>query len=185
VELLLAAASSYDTAAREEFARSHDHFRLLGEDNSRRYLPLCAVRIRVHPDDSYFEVFARAMAACAAGVRVTVSAAAADLAPVRRLDELTHAWAAHIEFVEETDEELAAAIRAGHTERVRYARAERVPAGLRVLAAEYGVHLADNPVLAEGRIELLWYLREQSLSHSWHRYGNLGSRSGERRAEPQ
>ena len=46
------------------------------------------------------------------------------------------------------------------------------------------MHLADAPVLAEGRIELLWYLREQSLSHAYHRYGNLGARAGERRAEP-
>ena len=43
---------------------------------------------------------------------------------------------------------------------------------------------ADTPVLAEGRIELLWYLREQSISHDYHRYGNLGPRGGERRAEP-
>jgi RHH-type transcriptional regulator, proline utilization regulon repressor / proline dehydrogenase / delta 1-pyrroline-5-carboxylate dehydrogenase len=37
-------------------------------------------------------------------------------------------------------------------------------------------------VLAEGRVELLWYLQEQSLSHIYHRYGNLGRRSEEERA---
>jgi RHH-type proline utilization regulon transcriptional repressor/proline dehydrogenase/delta 1-pyrroline-5-carboxylate dehydrogenase len=37
-------------------------------------------------------------------------------------------------------------------------------------------------VLAHGRIELLRYLREQSISHDYHRYGNLGARAGEARA---
>ena len=72
-----------------------------------------------------------------------------------------------------------------HTdERIRYAASERVPAVVRAAAAQIGVYLADEPVLAEGRIELLWYLREQSLSYDYHRYGNLGARAGESRCEP-
>jgi RHH-type proline utilization regulon transcriptional repressor/proline dehydrogenase/delta 1-pyrroline-5-carboxylate dehydrogenase len=31
----------------------------------------------------------------------------------------------------------------------------------------------DAPVLANGRLELRWYLREQALSRVVHRYGNL------------
>ncbi len=185
VARVLAAMASYDRAFREEFGRKHDHFRLLGEDNVRRYLPFAAVRVRVDVRDSFFEVFARACAARAAGCRVTVSAQP-DLAhaAVRRLDEMTDAWAAGIEFIEETDAELAAAIRSGEAERVRFAAAERVPVELRAVAHEAGVFLADAPVLAEGRVELLWYVREQSVSHAYHRYGNLGARAAERRAEP-
>jgi RHH-type proline utilization regulon transcriptional repressor/proline dehydrogenase/delta 1-pyrroline-5-carboxylate dehydrogenase len=55
---------------------------------------------------------------------------------------------------------------------------------VRRAAHEANVFIADAPVLAEGRIELLWYLREQSVSFDYHRYGNLGPRSGEARAEP-
>ncbi|MBC8326461.1 MAG: hypothetical protein H8E27_12630 [Verrucomicrobia subdivision 3 bacterium] len=40
----------------------------------------------------------------------------------------------------------------------------------------------STPVLAEGRLELLWYVEEQSLSHDYHRYGNLGARGNEKRA---
>jgi RHH-type proline utilization regulon transcriptional repressor/proline dehydrogenase/delta 1-pyrroline-5-carboxylate dehydrogenase len=29
----------------------------------------------------------------------------------------------------------------------------------------------------DGRIELLHYIQEQSVSHNYHRYGNLGERS--------
>jgi hypothetical protein len=31
---------------------------------------------------------------------------------------------------------------------------------------------------------LLWYFREQSIAHVYHRYGNLGIRAEETRAEP-
>ncbi|HMI91341.1 MAG TPA: hypothetical protein VK509_08255, partial [Polyangiales bacterium] len=35
------------------------------------------------------------------------------------------------------------------------------------------VHVASSSVLLTGRIELLHYLREQSVSQRYHRYGNL------------
>jgi RHH-type proline utilization regulon transcriptional repressor/proline dehydrogenase/delta 1-pyrroline-5-carboxylate dehydrogenase len=44
---------------------------------------------------------------------------------------------------------------------------------LRAAAEAALVHVAAAPVLQTGRIELLRYLREQSLSHRYHRYGNL------------
>lgn len=36
-----------------------------------------------------------------------------------------------------------------------------------------GIYLIHQPVLANGRFELLHYLREVSLSYDYHRYGNL------------
>lgn len=39
-------------------------------------------------------------------------------------------------------------------------------------AAEIGASIHHNPVLATGRLELLHYLREVSLSHDVHRYGS-------------
>lgn len=48
---------------------------------------------------------------------------------------------------------------------------------LKQSAAEQGVLLNGEPVLASGRFELLHYLREISLSFDYHRYGYLGLRS--------
>jgi RHH-type proline utilization regulon transcriptional repressor/proline dehydrogenase/delta 1-pyrroline-5-carboxylate dehydrogenase len=182
---LLAALASYDDWAREEFLGEHDHFRLLGEDNIRRYLPFAEVRIRVHPDDTFFDVAARAAAARAVGSRVVISYPnGSEPATVGLLDEWTDAWAGAIEFHAESDEELGQEIAAGRVERVRYAARSRVPGALRVVATEHNVHLADATVLAQGRIELLWYVREQSVSYAYHRYGNLGARANEPRTEP-
>ena len=100
------------------------------------------------------------------------------------LERATESWGAAIEFVEEGDAGLVEVIRTGHTGRLRYARPENIPTAIWETVADTGIFLAHAPVLMEGRIELLWYLREQSLSIDYHRYGNLGARARETRAEP-
>ena len=185
---LLAALGSYDEAWHKEFSREHDHLCLLGQDNLRSYLPFAEIRVRVDPLDTAFDIIARVAAARVTGARVIVSTSpGTDSVIVQWLDAITDSWAAAIEFVEESDETLAAHIStlpAHAAERLRFAAPDRVPISLRATAAASGVYLADEPVLAEGRIELLWYLKEQSLSHDYHRYGNLGARSVETRHEP-
>jgi RHH-type proline utilization regulon transcriptional repressor/proline dehydrogenase/delta 1-pyrroline-5-carboxylate dehydrogenase len=185
---VLEAIGSYSSWADEEFHAMHDHFRLLGEDNFRRYLPVEPLRIRVHPDDTLSEIFCRAAAARSAGCRATVSTPA-DLdssaaAAVDLLDKLTDSWGAAIEFVEEDETALADSVRKRRVARVRYARPERVSSVVRQAAAEALQYVADTPVSTCGRVELLWYLREQSISHVYHRYGNLGIRAEETRSEP-
>jgi RHH-type proline utilization regulon transcriptional repressor/proline dehydrogenase/delta 1-pyrroline-5-carboxylate dehydrogenase len=177
----------YSLWAREEFQQPHDDFRLVGEDNFRRYLPVENVRIRVHPDDSLFEILSRVAAASVAGCRIQVSTPkklSDKLADSIRLVSIaTENWPEPPEIVAESDEELADLICRGETDRVRYARPERVPEIIRRAAAEALQYVADEPVSAHGRIELLWYVREQSISHVYHRYGNLGIRANEPRAE--
>ncbi len=183
---ITAAIQSYADWSEREFQLQHDHFCLLGEDNFRRYLPLKLLRVRVHPDDSPFEIFARAAAARAVGCLTTVSippnlsGTAADA--VRQLDLLTEPWAGAIEFVEESETQLAKVLSTGQTERLRYAAPSRVSNAVRRAAAESLQFVADAPISDHGRIELLWYVREQSISHVYHRYGNLGPRSSEKRA---
>jgi RHH-type proline utilization regulon transcriptional repressor/proline dehydrogenase/delta 1-pyrroline-5-carboxylate dehydrogenase len=177
------AAMSYEQSQLEEFGVEHDHFRLVGQDNVRRYLPLASVRIRIHPVDTAFDIAARVCAAHSAGCHVVVSTPAdlkMELIPL--LEKLTESWAGAIEFVEESDEDLARAIREGQTDRVRYAAPDR--ASLEVLRAgnEANGCVVSIPVSGVGRLELLWYLREQSISTDYHRYGNLGIRAGEERA---
>ncbi|MBN2474810.1 MAG: proline dehydrogenase family protein [Pirellulales bacterium] len=182
---LMAAVKSYQQAMQDEFGVEHDNFRLLGEDNVRRYLPVREMRIRVHPDDTCFEVLARVCAARIAGCRVTVSRTwGLKSRTLDALEQFTESWAGAIEFVEESDEALADVLRLRHTDRLRYAAPDRVPAAIREAVIESYVYIADAPVLMHGRVELLWYVREQSVCVDYHRYGNLGMRSDEERAEP-
>ena len=179
------AARSCEQAWQEEFSRRHDHFRLLGQDNLRRYLPLGWLCVRVHGSDSPFELLARVCAAHVAAGRVTVSVPPGFTSPaLRLLEELTQPWAGAIEFAEHSDEQLADLVRARAFDRVRYATPDRVPLDVLRAAGESGVAVIARRVLADGRAELLWYLQEQSVSIDYHRYGNLGIRSGEQRAQP-
>ena len=180
---ITAAVLSYERALREEFSVAHDHFKLVGQDNFRRYLPLLRVRLRVHRADTAFELFARASAAFVAGCSATISSPPGLASPpLALLEELTESWGAAIEFVEETEDDLIQAMREGQTERIRYAAGNRVPLAILEAAAPNGVSVVTAPVSAEGRLELLWYVHEQSLSIDYHRYGNLGPRAGEPRA---
>ncbi len=180
---LAALVRSCESAFAEEFGFVHDHFKLLGQDNFRRYLPLFQVRLRVHPADSSFDLFARVCAARVAGNRIVVSAPPGlNSDSLEHLDELTEGWAGGIEFVEETDADLARVLREGQTDRVRYAAPGRVPLEILEAAADSGVCVLSRPVSMAGRLELLWYLREQSISEDYHRYGNLGARAAEPRA---
>jgi RHH-type proline utilization regulon transcriptional repressor/proline dehydrogenase/delta 1-pyrroline-5-carboxylate dehydrogenase len=54
------------------------------------------------------------------------------------------------------------------------------PVSLRVRTAahEAGAAVIDAPVLAVGRLELRWYLREQTVARVVHRYGNVMERAG-------
>ncbi len=179
-------AESYGAAFASEFGQVHDHFRLLGQDNQRRYLPVPSLRIRVHPSDDSVSIFARVCAAKTAGCQITVSSPPdLDSKAIALLDTHTDLWGGAIEFVEESEAQLAEAISSLQTDRVRYASREAISSEVYQAVGASGIYLADAPVLAEGRIELLWYLKEQSISFDYHRYGNLGNRAQEERKRGQ
>jgi len=179
---LKAAFASYERAWSEEFALVHDHFHLVGQDNQRRCLPVRRMTIRMHAADTPFEIIARVAAALRAGCHIRVSIPTGFRAEaITALRQFAASWEEGIEFAEEGDDQLSDLILQSGTDRVRYAARDRVPVSVRRAATRQHVHLADAPVLMEGRIELLWYFHEQSLSYDYHRYGNLGARATDAR----
>ena len=80
--------------------------------------------------------------------------------------------------VEETEEQFLVRVKKGTFERIRLV--DPAPMSL-YQAAEKLVHVIDDPVLSNGRLELLNYIREVAISIDYHRYGNLGLREGELR----
>jgi RHH-type proline utilization regulon transcriptional repressor/proline dehydrogenase/delta 1-pyrroline-5-carboxylate dehydrogenase len=171
---------SYENAWNAEFSQQHDHFRLVGQDNLRRYLPFETLTVRIVAGDLLNDVLRCIVAARMTGARVMASfAPEADSQIQQHIDLWTDPWGARLEVSTETDASLADSILSGDVERIRYLSAAAVPQALRHAAAQASIYIADQPVLSCGRIELLWYLREQSISHDYHRYGNLGNRSSE------
>ncbi|MCW7755290.1 bifunctional proline dehydrogenase/L-glutamate gamma-semialdehyde dehydrogenase [Desulfobotulus sp. H1] len=170
------AVPSYLYWWQEEFSREKDYFRLRGQDNLVRYLPVGKTVIRIHARDSLFDILARVAACRVVGAPFELSAEpGCQNAALKYLE--THWGKQLLEGVRpcmESDRSLAARI--PFLDRIRYAAEDRVPRMLLERAAETGFYVARTPVLMEGRIELLQYLREQSICHTYHRYGNLGER---------
>ncbi len=183
---LRAAYLSYQDYYQKEFSKKHDSFLLVGQDNFRYYKPVTFLRIRVENGDTFFDVFARVLAAKLSGCRITISYSAntqIEFDALEILEELTLDWAAAVEFVVEDHHELARIVSERQTDRVRFSSSKSVPRVVQEAVQSTGVYLADQPVVSDGRVELLSYFIEQSLSYDYHRYGNLGERSEEKRRD--
>jgi RHH-type proline utilization regulon transcriptional repressor/proline dehydrogenase/delta 1-pyrroline-5-carboxylate dehydrogenase len=173
------AIRSYLYRIESEFSREVDPVHLRGQDNLLRHLPVGTIVVRLHADDSLFDVLARIAAVKATGNRLRVSVPKRlTTAAVRFLDgaegrRLTLGAPVH----EESNADLIAAIPT--IDRIRYAAPQRVPAEVSAAAAETGFFIARAPVAMEGLIELPHYYRQQSVCITYHRYGNLGFRTGE------
>jgi RHH-type proline utilization regulon transcriptional repressor/proline dehydrogenase/delta 1-pyrroline-5-carboxylate dehydrogenase len=170
------AINSYLAHMETCFGQSSDYFHLRGQDNQLHHISCKNVVIRIHQDDSLFETLARIAAAVIAGCAPTVSIpsglanhVAIFLESHRRCPLLES-----LAFILEQDEELI--LRMTSIDRLRYASVDRVPLTIFRAAAEKGLTISRHPVHMEGRLELLHYLRQQTVCNNYHRYGNLGER---------
>jgi RHH-type proline utilization regulon transcriptional repressor/proline dehydrogenase/delta 1-pyrroline-5-carboxylate dehydrogenase len=163
--LARASAASYARAWRDHFGREHDPSAVLGERNAFRYRPCGRVLVRGTAAQAV-PLAQVVLAARAAGVPLTVS-----LPP----DSPPAPWLAGCDGVE-----LVVEAEAGLVERMaRPGDAERLrtwaplSTAARVAAGGVGLTVIDAPVVANGRLELRWYLREQAVSQVVHRYGSM------------
>ena len=133
---------------RNQFSVEDDPTGLFCESNVFRYRPLERVVIRVGPGASSTDLARVESGVERCGVAYEISYCA-----------------------DESDEAFAVRLPGLGVERVRVIGS--VSDVVRQAAATSHVHLAENPVVANARIELLHYLREQSVSRTLHRFGNL------------
>ena len=145
------------------YATDHDPTGLFCEQNVLRYLPRPDILVRVGSGADPAAAARTVAAAVRVGVRPDVSAADDAGASAGTRSGLSVAV--------ESDEAFAARL-AGHPfGRVRHVGA--APAVVRAAALEAEVDVIDAPVVSSGRLELRWYLREQAVSRTLHRFGNL------------
>jgi RHH-type proline utilization regulon transcriptional repressor/proline dehydrogenase/delta 1-pyrroline-5-carboxylate dehydrogenase len=179
IERTIRAIKSYLYRMEQVFDREIDYFHLRGQDNILRYLPVGKMRVRIHAKDSLFDTLARIAASRISGCQLLISAP-------EGLDNTVMQFLYSADgrrlvgghsILRQTDADLIAGI--PDIDRIRYAAPDRVPPELFAAAAKTGFYIARSPVMMEGRIELLQYFRQQSICHTYHRYGNLGERAQE------
>lgn len=156
--------------------QDRDPTKVVGQDNLFRYVPRKGVTLRIEKHSSAFDALRVAAAALTVGapLEISWSSDAARQAELNWLELMPV-----LSVVQEEEHQFLERVRAKKIERVRLV--EPASKALQEAAAEAGIYLIEAPVLANGRWELLHYLREISLSIDYHRYGNLGPREGELR----
>lgn len=167
----------------EIVGKDHDHVKLIGQDNARRYLPVKQLRIRLSGDESPDDIAVAMLASAVAGCEVTLSSDEASQTQTlffeQVADQLVHSagssW--RYEWVEESDQELCAQIDGGRIDRLRLLNSDKhVATIIHDACREAFVTIVAETVVDDVEIETLRFMNEQSISHDYHRYGNLGRR---------
>ncbi len=153
-----AATDDFQEIYDQHFAKTHDPVGLFCEANLFRYRPLDRIIVRIGPggtDDADTDLKLVEKAAAICGVPVLMSRA--DV---------------------QDDDEFCAVLRSltndgQSTPLIRVRLLGTTSDQVRKVAAGGAIHIADQPVTRCGRIELQNYLREQAVSITLHRFGNL------------
>jgi len=167
------ALQSYLENYEKEFLKQKDYCEVRGEDNHFRYLALKNVIIRVSNDDSLFEVLSRILAAKVSKVNFTVSLDKNEVV-YPFLQNSCELFKDGDSLVVEDESAFMNSI--ANYDRVIYSDILKVSDAVFKKATKSLTFIVRQKPMMEGRLELLNYFIEQSISHSYHRYGNIGAR---------
>jgi RHH-type proline utilization regulon transcriptional repressor/proline dehydrogenase/delta 1-pyrroline-5-carboxylate dehydrogenase len=169
-QLLRASAGSYLRAWQSHFSQEHDPSQVLGEANHLRYRPCRGLLVRAGDGAAAVGVAQVILAVRATGQDLTLSVSPGQ---AEAWEWLTHEpnVAANVALAIEDDSALAQRLATQAYDRLR--ALSPLSQALQRAAHAAQVNVIDAPTVANGRLELRWYLREQAVSHTRHRYGNL------------
>jgi RHH-type proline utilization regulon transcriptional repressor/proline dehydrogenase/delta 1-pyrroline-5-carboxylate dehydrogenase len=158
--------TNYLAAYKQEFETEYLTQKIAGERNTFRYLPLKNMILRIHKDDGILDVALAIAAAVVSKAVLTVSINSDD----EKLPALKQALEKSYHLVEESEPLFL-------LEMYKYDRirtlTDKLSDEFYAVAAKNGQWIAAQIPLSEGRIELLHYLKEQSISYEYHRYGSM------------
>ncbi|MEA2046915.1 MAG: bifunctional proline dehydrogenase/L-glutamate gamma-semialdehyde dehydrogenase [Campylobacterota bacterium] len=160
-----------------EFLKEHDYAHLRGESNIIRYLPVKNVLFRIEENDELDEILTTIMAIKMIGAKLHIS-----IPKKSRKAELIWLESKRDSFIGKEDtfgrdneDELIEKI--PKFQRVRFLHPDHVSQNIYNAVADKAIYIASENFVSHGRLELMHYFIEQSISNSYHRYGNLGIQS--------
>lgn len=154
---------SYTKAFQEEFSKPRDINDLYGEQNLFRYLALKSMVLRLFPDDRNETAEMIVYAARLCGTPLTISYDPSD--------DRTEALAdTGCRLRKETMDSFISSI--SEYERIRTCSPE-IPVKIYEAAVQTDKYIATAPPVKDGRVELIHYIKEQSIAFEYHRYGSI------------
>lgn len=163
------------------FNKEHDYSNIRGESNVIRYIGVKSVLFRFEEDDVLYEMLASIAAAKMVGAKVHLSI------PSKPKGEALLYLSEKKSFLLESSDTFALEDEAALTkamqsvERIRFLQPPDI--SVYEAVAEHALYIATEPFIEHGRMELMHYFIEQSISDSYHRYGNLGLRGLNKKGE--
>lgn len=139
---------------------------IYGEKNTFRYLPVNKMVFRVNINDSLLNIVLVIASAEITGTHLTVSVDIED--PVYSMMKGEIGGCDRI--VSETEHDFIKNL--STFDRIRMIN-ENIANDIYSAASKLGKYIVSGSPLPEGRVELLHYLKEQSISYEYHRYGSI------------
>ncbi len=152
----------YAEAYEKECKHARDWNNLVGEQNAFRYLPLKNMVLRLFKGDSNEEAKMVALAAKTSGTPFTISYVPGDYRSALKATGCT--------LLEQTTADFLPTMK--NFERVRTVKAD-IPMEMYVEAAKVDKYIATARPVKNGRVELIHYIKEQSITFEYHRYGSI------------
>ena len=162
------AYESFNKAWKDEFSQEKDISNIYGEENIFRYLPLKNVGFRVQAEDNLSDILLIIYGSYIAKTPMIISISSEN--PYQSEIEKTALALSGIKVIVQTETEFIETM--DSFERIRVCSPD-LSDEMYNKAAKLGKHIANIKPLAEGRLELLHYLKEQSVSFEYHRYGSI------------
>jgi len=169
------AFSNYRKIWNEEFSQEKDVSHIYGEENIFRYLPVKKMGFRVQETDNPTDILLVLIAAATTKIALSVSIAEnnPNLEIIRNAIGRNGARPVSTSGIKLVIQDEAGFIADMEKyERIRVV-SPNAPDALYQKAAQLGLYIADRRPIIEGRIELLHYLKEQSIAYEYHRYGSI------------
>ena len=154
---------SYAEAWEKEFRHARDWNKCHGEQNVFRYLPVKGgMCLRLFKDDSNEQAQMIALAAKTAGTPLTISFDPSD-------DRSAALGSTGAQLKKQSLADFL--LEMPNYERIRTCSAD-LPREMYERAAECDKYIATAAPVKDGRVELIHYIKEQSISFEYHRYGS-------------
>lgn len=164
---------SYQKNYENEFSKEKDYANIRGEDNHFRYLPVKKILFFVSEKEDLFEIGSRIIACKIIGITFKISIKNEENnTAIKAL--LKHKLLTKNNFIFERQNNILPQIK--NYNRVFFGSKTKILEETYKTAHEFNIPIIKTKPLMEGRLELLHYFLEQSITNSYHRHGNLGSR---------
>ena len=160
------AVDSYIKNRKNEFSQAQDIYHLMGEENIFRYLPLRNMVLRVQNSDNLCDIFMVLAAAIIVKTPIKVSINDDDY----KLEILKKSTQHECTLIIQSESDFLNDIE--KYERIRTC-SNKLSDDFYLKVSKKGKHIVSSKPLIEGRIELLHYVKEQSIAFEYHRYGNI------------